>query len=94
MEQRWKRYPDTAVLLETLGDSAAVFCHGTGETHIFDAFPALVLQHLAPDQSLSSEDIAVVIATMLEEEPTDWEPRVREILQAFERMQLVESVSV
>lgn len=94
MEQRWQRQPDTAVVLEIFEDAAAAFCHGTGETHIFDAFPALVLQQLAPDQARSSEEITAVIATMLGEEPTEWEPRVRDILQAFERMQLVESVPV
>ena len=85
----WALKPPSLVLLEEIDDFLACYSMLTGDTHIFDAFPAEIVKMLASAPA-SAEKIRLHLAQQMGEETGDWVAAIDDTLRQLEHLQLVE----
>ena len=85
----WVLKPPSLVLLEEIDDFLACYSKLTGDTHIFDAFPAEIVKMLVSAPA-SSDQIRTHLAQHMGEKTGDWVDAIDDILRQLEHLQLVE----
>ena len=85
----WVLKPPSQVLQEEIDGFLACYSMCTGNTHIFDAFPAAIIRQLASAPK-SSDQISIHLAEQMGEKAGDWVDRIDDILRQLEHLQLVE----
>ena len=85
----WVLKPPSLVLLEEIDDFLACYSKLTGDTHIFDAFPAEIVKMLASAPA-SGEQIRIHMAQKMGEKSGDRVDTINDTLRQLEYLQLVE----
>ena len=85
----WVLKPASQVLLEEIDGFLACYSKLTGDTHIFDAFPAEIVKMLASAPA-SGEQIRIHMAEKMGEKSGDWVDAIDDSLRQLKQLELVE----
>jgi PqqD family protein of HPr-rel-A system len=88
----WHALPADLLLWEDWGDSYAVFCRVTGETHFLNDLPGEVLRRLG-DGPQGVRDLAISLAVDCETEYSEaWRRKIAGIISDLASLELVEAI--
>jgi len=76
---------------QPIGDGTACFCPGSGETHVLDAFPAELLNHVPEAGTISIDELAAIVAAMVGEPVEEWCAKVRSVARELIALDLLEA---
>jgi hypothetical protein len=89
----WVLKSPSQVLMEEVEGLLACYAVLTGQTHIFDAFPAEILRSLSSGPK-STAQIREFIVVQVGDEGGSWTTKIEDVLAKLQYLQIVDSRSV